>query len=207
MDIFRIADTYAITNGECGKPTFWLIAGVHGEEPAPIAAVAKSISDLIKPYPTVVIPIANPTGIAMHARFGDRGVKDGYDFVIDITSLARKMPPKLILDLHEDDELDGGVYIYHHGADTGLPHRFLAALKEHNIRLLDLGRPRFGDQKVEDGLVIYEGPDNSIDDYLSVMYNADSIVVETPSKWLMENRIGIHRLAIQIALSLYEGDR
>jgi len=204
--LFKIADTYAITQGQIHRPSFWLIAGVHGEEPAPVVAVAKSLTDVfnISPIPTVAIPLANPSGIAMHQRFGDRGVRDGYDFVVDADALATIMPPMFVLDLHEDDELEGGVYVYHHGKMDELPGYFLERFKENHVELLSLGYPRFTDQEVVDGLVIQQGEDNSIDEYLN-LHGAEVLVVETPSKWLMEKRVGIHRLAIQVALAALRG--
>jgi len=207
MNLFKIADTYAIVQGQAHRPSFWLIAGVHGEEPAPVVAVSKSMTEVFNlcPIPVVVIPLANPSGLAMHQRFGDRGVRDGYDFVVDADTLAGLMPPKFVLDLHEDDELEGGVYVYHHGVDDGLPGLFLEAFKEAHVELLTLGYPRFSDQEVVDGLVIQQGEDNSIDEYLN-LYGAEVIVVETPSKWLLEKRVGVHRLAIQTALSILARD-
>jgi len=53
----------------------WLIAGIHGEEPAGVNAIAKRISyinKIGKKIPMVLIPLCNPSGYWRNWRYQDR---------------------------------------------------------------------------------------------------------------------------------------
>lgn len=63
-----------IKNGK-PKPSFWIIGGVHGEEPAGPNAFAESIDILVdlsqKGIPLVFIPLQNPEGYINDSRYFD----------------------------------------------------------------------------------------------------------------------------------------
>jgi hypothetical protein len=196
--IFRLGDTYAIAEGNRDKYP-WFIAGVHGNEPAPIVALASRMRAIQECSGFVVIPMANPTGLATNTRYGTRGVRDGFDFTSDLYLIANTFPPALVLDLHEDDGSDiDGVYIYYHGSNNHNV-RFLSAFREHKIPIMEKGRPRFHDEAIRDGLVIQTTLDNSIDDLL-YSYKGEVLVIETPTSWPFDHRVGVHQLAIDLAL-------
>jgi len=200
--IHRLGDTFAITHdGDIfqSRKCPWFIAGVHGDEPAPVVALASRMMQIQEYSEFVIIPMANPTGLATNTRYGTRGVRDGFDFTADLRLLATNYPPALVLDLHEDDGLDiDGVYIYYHGYYNRGEY-FLTNFKKHGIPIMEKGRPRFHDEAIQDGLVIQNTPDNSIDDLLYSL-KGNVLVVETPTKWPFDHRIGVHRLAIDLAL-------
>jgi hypothetical protein len=53
-------------------PAVWILAGIHGEEPAGPNAVAAAIADLAKlgeHYPVVLLPLLNPHGYARNWRY------------------------------------------------------------------------------------------------------------------------------------------
>src|SRR5690349_18996651 len=50
----------------------WIIAGIHGEEPAGPNAIAEGINDvreLAESYPVVLLPLCNPLGYATNWRY------------------------------------------------------------------------------------------------------------------------------------------
>ena len=121
----------------------YLIAGIHGEEPAGVNAIAKNIfflNKLARKIPIVLIPIANPKGYRRNWRYPNQktyspkkqyfSIGDAEPFLIrgkkkKISNQARLMshfiidsikthPPVLSLDFHED-ESKTGAYIFSHG--------------------------------------------------------------------------------------------
>ena len=126
----------------------WVLAGIHGEEPAGPNAIAqnlKSISDLAAAgVPMVVIPLCNPKGYRNNWRYPNTAERDwrkgGYsvgdsEYLLPDTgtgsmpraprppgpetqaltgfalSTAVSYPPRLVLDLHEDELSTAGGYI------------------------------------------------------------------------------------------------
>lgn len=121
----------------------YLIAGIHGEEPAGVNAIAKNIfflNNLARKIPIVLIPLANPKGYRRNWRYPNQkryskkkqylSVGDAEPFLIigkkkKISNQARLMnhfiinsikthPPILSLNFHED-ESKTGAYIFSHG--------------------------------------------------------------------------------------------
>jgi hypothetical protein len=197
--IHRLGDTFAIAGGNRDKYP-WFIAGVHGDEPAPVVALASRMQAIQERHAFVIIPMANPTGLATQTRYGNRGVRDGFDFTGDLRLLATNYPPALVLDLHEDDGADiDGIYVYYHGY-LNRGEYFLTNFRKHGIPIMEKGRPRFHDEAIQGGLVIQNTPDNSIDDLLYNSFKGNVLVVETPTKWPFDHRVGVHQLAIDLAL-------
>lgn len=58
----------------CEGPALWVLAGIHGEEPAGPNAIAQAIDvfmTLGKDIPIVLFPLCNPTGYALDWRYPD----------------------------------------------------------------------------------------------------------------------------------------
>lgn len=62
-----------VLHTRCKGPALWLIAGIHGEEPAPPGAVHRSWDKIDalarKGIPLVVFPLCNPTGYSRNWRY------------------------------------------------------------------------------------------------------------------------------------------
>jgi peroxiredoxin Q/BCP len=177
-------------------PALWLLAGIHGEEPAPPAAVSLSTAVLSRlDMPAVVFPLGNPVGYAKGWRYPDspeRGKghsvgdsdhflpgKDGKPrltapasaqsaaLTAKVLELAEEYPPVLSVDLHEDDHLPAG-YIYSQGPKGCAGPAAQLVLG----KMRELGYPikRSGktdfDEKIEGG-VVCGVTDGSIDELIS----------------------------------------
>lgn len=198
MKIAQLGDTYGLLTPAAGsRHCLWVIAGVHGEEPAPLAAVADRAYEIVAgEWASVIIPMANPTGVVMRERLGSRGARGGWEFTNDLYSLIQAMPPTIVLDLHEDSAFDEGAYLYHLGPNDWLPSVIIERWKRAGVPVAEEGRPRFLDQEIYRGLAFYQGDDGSIDDMFYRATGCDVITAETPTYWDPDYRIGAHVLAI-----------
>lgn len=242
-------------------PALWLLAGVHGEEPAGPNAIAQKIAVLqelvLSEIPVVVYPLLNPAGYAHDWRYFDarrgkgttaadpdhvlpvdtRGVRThvnaprsiyAHALINDMVSLSHSYPPRLVIDLHEDEDLgpedhpDKNPYIYVHGRKA---HHSLVArevceiLKREGAVLRHEGRTRFGEE-IHDG-VVHGGLDRSVDDFLTreeIILTDESghrrrvpgpnaelaVVVETRIDAIpLENRIHCHASVIENLKALF----
>ena len=131
----------------------WVLAGIHGEEPAGPNAIAANLASLTQladaGVPIVVIPLANPNAYRHNWRYpntperdwkkgGGYSVGDAEYLLPDLETgtkpragtapgpetaaltqyvlrLAEQYPPRLVLDLHEDELSTEGGYIYSQG--------------------------------------------------------------------------------------------
>lgn len=177
-------------------PALWLLAGIHGEEPAPSVAVSLSTAVLARlDMPVVVLPLCNPAGYSKGWRYPDspeRGKghsvgdsdhllpgKDGKPrlprpaspqaaaLTAKVLDLARDYPPVLSVDLHEDDRLSAG-YIYSQGPRGCADPAAKAVL----ARMRELGYPiklsgkTDFDEAIQDGVVCGVS-DGSIDELIA----------------------------------------
>ena len=174
----------------------YLIAGIHGEEPAGVNAISKNIfflNKLARKIPIVLIPIANPKGYRRNWRYPNQkryskkrqyfSIGDSEPFLIKgkkkkISNQARLMnqfiinsikthPPVLSLDFHED-ESKTGAYIFSHGK---LGAKDPIAIKI--VKILKKKKFKFYNKSktrfkepIINGIVEYP-QDNSIDELLS----------------------------------------
>ena len=121
----------------------YIIAGIHGEEPAGVNAIVKNIfflNKLARKIPIVLIPLANPKGYRRNWRYPNQkryspkkpyqSVGDAEPFLVGrkkknilnqaklinlfIINSIKSHPPILCLDFHED-ESKTGAYIFSHG--------------------------------------------------------------------------------------------
>jgi predicted amidohydrolase YtcJ/amino acid transporter len=233
----------------------WILAGIHGEEPAGPNAIARNLEHIVAlaeaGVPVVLVPLANPQAYRRNWRYpntaerdwraGGYSVGDAESLLPDLESgtrpraaappgpetaaltqfvlrLARDYPPRLVLDLHEDELSTGGGYIYAQGA-TAAGHpvgtEVVSLLRSSGIPIRTTGRTRF-DEPIEEGIIARDergGPirDGSIDELLAateVFVDGRKvpgpaagavIVVETPafagSK--LELRVAAHGAVLQ----------
>jgi hypothetical protein len=189
----------------------WILAGIHGEEPAGPNAIAAQLSSIVElaasGVPVVVIPLCNPKAYRSNWRYPNTAERDwrkgGYsvgdaeyllpdlaagakpraagppgpetkaltEFVLD---LARSYPPRLVLDLHEDELSTEGGYIYSQGsraADSPVGAEIIRLLRESGIPIRQSGRTRFG-EPIVDGVISRDDQgqrlrDGSIDELLA----------------------------------------
>jgi len=189
----------------------WILAGIHGEEPAGPNAIAAHLASIVElaasGVPVVVIPLCNPKAYRSNWRYPNTPERDwhkgGYsvgdaeyllpdlatgtkpraegppgpetkaltEFVLD---LARSHPPRLVLDLHEDELSTDGGYIYSQGrraADNPVGAEIIRLLRESGIPIRQAGRTRFG-EPIVDGVISRDdqgGPlrDGSVDELLA----------------------------------------
>jgi len=174
----------------------YLIAGIHGEEPAGVNAIAKNVfflNGLARKIPIVLIPLANPKGYRRNWRYPNQknysknkqyfSVGDSEPFLIGrkkkkISNQAKLLnhfiidsikthPPILSLNFHEDQSKTGA-YIFSHGK---LGSNDPIARKIVRI-LKKRGFKFYKKSKTRFNEPITEGvvaniPDNSIDELLS----------------------------------------
>jgi len=85
-------------------PAVWLLAGIHGEEPAPPNAVARGIDEIsllaARDIPVVVFPLCNPVGYSKGWRYPDakerrvgHSVGDSDHFLLDEDGKPRLAQP------------------------------------------------------------------------------------------------------------------
>lgn len=218
-------------------PALWLLAGIHGEEPAGPNAIAKHLASLVrlanKGVPVVLIPLCNPQAYRNNWRYPNIAERDwrlgGYsvgdaEYLLPdladgtqpraggapgpetqaltqyVLATAKSYPPRLVLDLHEDElSMDGG-YIYSQGTDPDnnpVGAEVIRLLETSGIPIRTSGRTRFG-EPIVNGVISRDdkgGPirDGSIDELLAatdIFWNGTKtpgpaaptvIVVETPA--------------------------
>ena len=216
----------------------WILAGIHGEEPAGPEcnrrAQLPSIIELAASgVPIVVIPLCNPKAYRSNWRYPNTSERDwrkgGYSvgdaeyLLPDLTTgtqpraagppgpdtkaltefvlrLAETYPPRLVLDLHEDELSTNGGYIYSQGSqatDNPVGAEVIRLLRESGIPIRQSGRTRF-DEPIVDGVISRDDRgqpirDGSIDELLAATEILEDgrkvpgpaagtvIVVETPA--------------------------
>jgi len=239
----------------------WILAGMHGEEPAGPNAIAGRLASIVElaesGVPVVVIPLCNPKAYRNNWRYpntperdwhkGGYSVGDAEYLLPDLETgakpradgpagpetraltefvlrLSESYPPRLVLDLHEDELSTTGGYIYSQGSQaTGNPvgAEIIRLLEASGIPIRQSGRTRF-DEPIVDGVISRDDKglpirDGSIDELLaSTEIFRDGarvagpaartvIVVETPafagSKF--ELRVAAHGAVIQRVRELW----
>jgi hypothetical protein len=215
----------------------WILAGLHGEEPAGPNAVAERLPSIVElaasGVPIVVIPLVNPQAYRNNWRYPNTSERDwrkgGYsvgdaEYLLPdlatgerpraakppgpetkaltefVLRLAESYPPRLVLDLHEDELSTDGGYIYSQGSrakDNPVGAEVIRLLRQSGIPIRESGRTRF-DEPIIDGVISLDDKgqpirDGSIDELLAATEvfvggkktrgpaAATVIVVETPA--------------------------
>jgi hypothetical protein len=189
----------------------WILAGIHGEEPAGPNAIAASLASVAQlaasGVPVVLIPLCNPKAYRSNWRYPNTADRDwrkgGYsvgdaEYLLPdlengtqprtaappgpdtralteyVLRLAKVYPPRLVLDLHEDELSTEGGYIYSQGGDatsTPVGAEVIRLLQESGIPIRRSGRTRF-DEPIVDGVISRDDKglpirDGSIDELLA----------------------------------------
>jgi hypothetical protein len=189
----------------------WILAGIHGEEPAGPNAIAERLPSIVElaasGVPIVVIPLCNPKAYRNNWRYpktserdwhkGGYSVGDAEYLLPDLATgerpraaappgpdtkaltefvlrLVESYPPRLVLDLHEDELSTGGGYIYSQGSrskDNPVGAEVIRLLRESGIPIRQSGRTRF-DEPIVDGVISQDDRgqpirDGSIDELLA----------------------------------------
>ncbi len=189
----------------------WILAGIHGEEPAGPNAIASNLAPIVElagaGVPVVLIPLANPKAYRSNWRYpntaerdwrkGGYSVGDAESLLPDlergtgpraaappgpetqaltqfVLRLAREYPPRLVLDLHEDELSTEGGYIYSQGTrpdDNPVGAEIIRLLEASHIPIRQSGRTRF-DEPITGGVISRDDKgapirDGSIDELLA----------------------------------------
>ena len=237
--LYRYPDQFEIRSWrtQTKGPALWIIAGLHGEEPAGPNAIATNIDVLntlaATGIPVVLIPLANPMGYHRNWRYpntaerdwrkGGFSIGDSEYLLPDLKddskprasapvgpeSLAltqfvlrtpEDYPPRLVLDLHEDELSRDGGYIYSQGTradDNPVGIEVIRILHQAGIPIRLEGKTRF-DEPIRAGIISRDAEgmpirDGSIDELLAAQKiitrdvkaqgpsGKTVIVVETPA--------------------------
>ena len=167
----------------------WILAGIHGEEPAGPNAIAGNVAIIAElaasGVPVVVIPLANPQAYRHNWRYPNTAERDwkkgGYsvgdaEYLLPdleqgtkpraaavsgpetaaltqyVLRLAQQYPPRLVLDLHEDELSTDGGYIYSQGTqpeNNPVGAEIVRLLQATGIPLRQSGKTRFGEPVVK----------------------------------------------------------
>lgn len=197
-----------------------LSGGIHGNEPAGVEAMVQMVDTLAKnpqKYTDTsfdIIPIVNPWGWSHDIRFNQEGCDVNRDFstfkcqesaiVRDFASGKRY---DLIIDDHEDPDANGFYMYQYDNPDTWLSRKLINTVRnqgypvEQDVSMVIL--------KTEDGLI--NAPfwglwymkltgQLSITNYFR-LNNSDSVyTIETPMRLVWEDRLKMHRTALEILL-------
>jgi len=204
----------------------WLLAGIHGEEPAGPNAIADNLDSIARlaaaGVPVVVIPLCNPRAYRDNWRYPNTPERDwrkgGYsvgdaEYLLPdlehgtqpraaappgadtqaltqlVLRLSETYPPRLVLDLHEDELSAEGGYIYSQGAQPdGNPvgAEVIRLLQASGIPIRLSGRTRFG-EPITHGVISRDDQgapirDGSIDELLAARtVFVDGQAVQGPS--------------------------
>lgn len=184
----------------------WLVAGIHGEEPAGPIALTQNVEFLGRlgeKIPLVLLPLCNPSGYLRdwsyptqrrdeaETRIG-ASVGDSRHLLPDlknsqkprlekpicpeaeaitswVVKRAKKYPPRLAIDFHEDEDKSGkDPYIFFNGekgADDPLAKKVVEILLKNGFSLQMQGKTEKGEE-IRNG-VVANIVDSSIDELLS----------------------------------------
>jgi len=188
------------------KPCVVILAGIHGEEPAPVVAVHSMLPTIDTwPFPVLVIPNANPAGIVKGKRLPDWSVNASpLADIVFREELNDGRDIRLMLDLHEDSSAVGP-YLFGHGGGVSvvyLRNLLYASGVEFPADLRAWWEKDEPKLPIEGGIV-WDFQDESIDDLVATV-GADVVVVETPTAWELDRRVGLHSRILAAVPDLYK---
>ena len=219
--------------GDPRLPVVYISAGMHGDEPAGMWALASLVRDgLLDPrFSYRLWPCYNPTGFAAGTRSNAEGFDVNRSFgrggttaeAKAILTANRDRAFALAIDLHEDHEADG-FYLYESGG-SNRPSRYAApvtaALTAAGFPLQDL-RPDFevgppGSEVAQTrsaGAIVVDAPRETpffgreIPLGLVLVRRATPCArtFESPRSRSREDRVAMHRVAVVEALRVLRGE-
>ncbi len=221
--LYRESDypVLAIQNDAAQKSVsggFYLSAGVHGDECAPVWALlnwaeTNGSSPTLDDRPLVILPCLNPHGLINNERLDSHGIDLNRNFqnadlplIQEWQDFLRERQFDLALNLHEDYD-SGGIYLYELSRNKSLGDRLLAACEEII--------PRETATEI-DGTEMLNGLLKRTDDieriaeedlggwpeaiWLHLKHSTDSFTFETPSEMDLDRRINAHERFIETAI-------
>jgi len=198
----------AIRSAEISDHSLYLSAGVHGDEPAAVEALAEwgeASIDFLKSASICILPCLNPWGLEQNSRRNARGQDLNRSFHRNIKPLGqlkrflRGMRFELALCLHEDYDATG-LYLYElPGCRPYIGERILQAAKQ--VVPLE-SRVSVEGIKCRKGLIrrsappeIYSQQPESL--YLALFHARRSLTVETPSEFSLDTRVAAHMRVLE----------
>ena len=182
------------------SPTLMIMAGCHGEEPAPPLAIFKNyrqIAEAANKYRVnlVIYPLVNPWGFSRNKRFNRDSLSCNTNWIHTdkvrpakeigvIKKDIKKHKPNTFISMHEDSETKDCFYFYSFG-DRKYEKYIVQAGKKH-FPILKNGS--FGDLNVKNGAV-YEFHDGTAEDFMSHRECVFSCCTETPLLQPISRRI------------------
>jgi hypothetical protein len=211
----------AIENDAARKTTsggFYLSAGVHGDECAPVWALLKWAESIessapLNSRPLVILPCLNPYGLLENTRLDSRGTDLNRNFqnadlplIGEWQRLLQGRQFDLAVNLHEDYDA-AGIYLYELSRNPSIGDTLLHACEEII--------PRETASEI-DGTDMVNGLLERTDDierianeelggwpesiWLYLKHSTNACTFETPSEMDLDRRIKAHRLFIENAI-------
>jgi hypothetical protein len=193
-------------------PLLIIMAGCHGEEPAPSLSIFKNykiISEAAEKHHVnlVIYPLMNPWGFDRNKRRNREDLncnsnwihKDEDRTAIEVETVSKnikKYKPSFFASIHEDDEVKNEFYMYSFGD------------RKYENSLIKIGAKYFPvlkdgkhcDVNVKAG-VVYNGHDGSAEDFMYHRGCKFSCCTETPSSQLLSKRM---KCCIDLIVKLIE---
>lgn len=199
-----------IINPENYKKTVVVVAGVHGDEPAPIEAVVQFLKEGTseREVRALLYPTVNPMGYVHNQRKNGSGrdlnrtkslVLEPEQSLFFMSLLNERVD--FFLSLHEDSQ-SRKLYAYTFGEEhTDLYRAVLKGAEEHmHINLNN----RINGYSASGGL-IYDHADHSLEDIIS-RTGTPSMCSETGKKSDMQSRVEANKALIRRSLSCFRGN-
>lgn len=222
------APVWAVSVGSTGESEYkvLLTAGVHGNEPAGVEVLLRTIEEIAKNpkhYEHVsfdIIPVVNPWGWSHDIRFNREGIDINRDFASFVSQEARIIRQftnnkkyDLVIDHHEDPRAEGFYMFQNADSDTELSSKVIAGLRdmgypiEQNVSMIIL--------KTKDGLI--DAPmwglrymqltrQLSVPSYFRLDGSRKAFTVETPTRLNWDQRVRIHKEVLEILLQSLAGN-
>lgn len=195
------------------KPTVFISAGIHGDEPAGVHAAVQFLNHGLPEYADrfnfVVMPCLNPDGFDTQTHnlmpmniniSGNLGIGVDHPLIRALEKEIASVAPSTVLacDLHEDnDEQRSGCYMYELLSENTnrIAHRMLTVLSPEDVHTDPIVHPD-GSEPNDNGVIGYEIESNAMDGtvghYLKSQGATHATTIETPSTWSLEKRVQSH---------------
>lgn len=200
-------------------PVIYASSGIHGDEPAgPLAIAQLADSELFtESFTWMVCPLLNPQGHAVGTRENGQKVDLNRDYFTQksvevaghVKWLCDQPVPDLMVSLHEDWETTG-YYFYEintKGDDEDKSRRLM--------KRLDQIMPREPSQLIDDhlvrepGWIFHDAVADEFECWPEAIYMANSrgcplsLTIETPSSFILEDRVRLQAECVEAAVSIW----
>lgn len=181
-------------------PLLMIMAGCHGEEPAPSLSIFKNyklISEIAKKRRVnlIIYPLVNPWGFDRNERLNHEGLNCNSNWIHKedrriagevkiISKDIKKFKPLIFASIHEDDKTKKEFYIFSFG-DRKYENPLIKVGAKYFPILQDA---KYGDIEVKSGIV-YKHHDGSAEDFMFHRGSKFSCCTETPSFQSLPKRI------------------